>query len=224
MHNGMEEIVKRVIFTLFAIAIAIVKTGHTQTVDCDYVFTNLERAICTNPELDKLDKELERLLTLAVSENSMTSRAVREMRNQLALRCGTAENVAACLIVREQEAIARLSLLTGQMIEIAASHRPTGLSVTRYEVLKSTLTKAENLHLESGRLEELVSATLELLDTYRSNGVRHLPAELRGYEIQALESRLMTGCRNLREQRYWERALQERGQSCADGLRIDEPG
>lgn len=215
---------KRVIIAFFAFAIAFVKTGHTQTVDCDYVFTDLERAICTNPELDVLDKELERLLTQAVSENLLSARAGREIRNQLALRCGASENVAECLIAREQEAIVQLSLVTGKIVEIAASDRSGAISVSKYNVLKSRLAQAGKTYRESGSPEHLVAATLSLLSVYRGDGVRHLPVELHKYEVQALESRVAAGCQNLREHRYWQRALRANGQSCADGLRIADRG
>lgn len=120
-----SAIVAALILTLIVLLVA--KTGHTQTVNCEHAFTNLERAICTNPELKALDNQLERLLTFAVRKKFLTARARAEIRNGLAVRCGGSEDKVSCLMARERDAISRLSLVTGQVLEIAASHRtPAG--------------------------------------------------------------------------------------------------
>ncbi len=199
---------------MVAIALVLAKTGHSQTVDCDFVFTELERAICANSELDKLDQELEKLLTQAVSENSLTVGAVREIRNQLALRCGASEDVAECLIAREREMIAQLSQPTRQVVEVTASYRPSSVMDESYESLKLILTEAENLAPEDSYVDNVVAPTLALLELFRSDGASHLSDEMRVYEVQALESRLRAGCRDLRQARYWQRELQAHGRSC----------
>ena len=213
---------ERLICTFFAVALAIFKPAQAQSVDCDYVFTKVEQAICSTPELDSLDKELERLMVLATDKKTITSLAAREMRNQLARRCGESDDIAACLIDREREAILELSVLTGQWVEIAAGSRESGELVSRYVILKEQLERAQLTYHETGKVVDLASVTIELIKIHQFDGAGFIPDRLQRYEVRALESRLDSGCRSLRERHYWERALLASGHTCDNGFRLGD--
>lgn len=186
--------------------------AQAQTVDCNHVFTKLERAICSNPQLDLLDKELDRLSALAITQNVMTAQGVREMRNTLAWQCGTAEQIDKCLIALERRQIQQLARQTGKLVSL----EPLGSGDDfnrRLTNLRANVLAAERDFEKTGDADPLVAVTVELLNAFKSDR-QSLPPAVRAHEIRALEAKLNKGCNNLGVRRQWNQALQDHGHSC----------
>ncbi len=189
--------------------------AQAQTVDCNKVFTKLERAICSNPELDLLDKELDRLSALAIAQNVMTAQGVREMRNSLAWQCGTAERIDECLIVLERREIRQLALQTGELMSPESRGTRRGSDFNRrLKDIRASVLAAERQFEKTGDVDTLVAVTVDLLNGVKSDR-QSLPPAVREHEIRALQAKLNKGCNNLGVRRQWHQALQDHGHSCS---------
>lgn len=200
------------------------QASYAETVDCDRVFTRLEHAICTNPQLYLLDRELARLSAIAIRQQILSQQGIGEMRNDLALRCARQEQVDACLIGQEKEQIQVLSLHTGRVSAQASDESgETTAGLSALKELRIRLLDAQKHQDKTGDVGMLVDVTLELLSFYRT-GNRFLATEVKRYEIRALQNRIDRGCRDVFERPLWTSALRLKGLSCEIPVQISSLG
>ncbi|OED43839.1 hypothetical protein AB833_02770 [Chromatiales bacterium (ex Bugula neritina AB1)] len=177
-------------------AILVSAQAYGGAFDCRIAYTPTEQAICSNSELQSLDRELRLISSRAVEQNLSTTADILSMRNQLVRRCRNSEQLADCLINEEKEEIINLARQLGEIAEIPASTKGETLT-ERWGLLienaEAELVTAEQRIQYDGDAEPMIGAAVRLLNLYRSAFARSPADSQLAHRIRELEAKLIRG-------------------------------
>lgn len=193
--------------------------GWGASFDCRYAHTPVEQAICSNPELRGLDRELGLMSERAVLQSVASPRDIRRMRNQLVRRCRHSDHLAECLIDAERQEIdALIRHLQGTIDtpEAIAADKPVTAEGRSAQVSSAVdkLADAEHQSLRDGDPEPVIAAAVDLLDLYRAELVSAPTDHQLVTRIRGLEDKLSSGCDDRTRGEKWRKLLSENGQVC----------
>jgi len=83
------------------------------TVDCENAYTQMERAICTDPRLLEVERKLSAMADEALVSGQINRAQSRWLHDSLAQDCRRAQQINQCLLSVAEDRIQWLSQITG---------------------------------------------------------------------------------------------------------------
>ncbi len=187
-------------------------------VNCDGTpHTRLELAICGEPILQALDRELTAALKEVLQHGDISRQDIAEQRNQIARQCRREASRAfsACLVDAELTSLEWAANKLGQSnvssgTVISKSWRYDESPAARTSQLQRQLKVAENRLRSTADPKLTVATILELISAYEQHPAPHRKA------IDQLEHRLISGCDHVVYGAEWHRVLRDNNLSCND--------
>lgn len=188
-------------------------------VDCTGVpHTRLELAICNEPLLRALDKELTAAFDETLEQAVLEAQMIVDQRNQVARHCQRVADEAfnTCLLEAELQSLEWAASKLGQLQGVASAiiekpWRYDSSPASRAAVLKRQLAVAES-RLQSTHSPELtVTTILSLLSVYEE---LQPPRGDIAASVDQLEVRLASGCSHSLYGKQWCKLLNASNRSC----------
>jgi uncharacterized protein YecT (DUF1311 family) len=195
---------------LLLLAAGASTTASAQALNCQSAFTQLEQTICDSAELSAKHTRLNVAADNAIAAQRITPKGVAVLRNSIARRCRSAENLGDCLSDQIGSAIL---LLSAESVQPAVESE-TESATQRAEqltALQQRLPQAREQHTLSGRPENLIATLLALLQHY---GEETQVSSLAVLESRAIRAELLSGCDDLNTRSKWNKGLQAYGWAC----------
>lgn len=181
-----------------------VAQAQSQPLDCDLAFTRMELAICGSTSLTSQYRQFRQLAAQALADNALSTTSTRQLEDNLARVCRTAEPLEPCL---EREITRVLTQIGG-----IRTTRAQGVvqESNRVLELRAQLAAAEQHYAQSGNPERKILSLLAILQYYEQTP--HTPQALD--QARAWRGKVLAGCYQPDQRRRWNQALQSLGWGC----------